>query len=328
VAQQSGRKFIYEIAEENQDVRLDLFLTSRSIGLSRSRVQALIRSGHITTNQAPSKPSYKLKAGDVVIVSVPLADTRVLEPQAVEFEVIHEDAALIILNKPPGLVVHPAPGHFSGTLAHGLLRHCQDLSGIGGAMRPGIVHRLDKDTSGLMVVAKTDQAHACLAGQFKAGSVKKQYLALVHGRVKGSEGTIDLPIGRHPSKRKEMAVRASKGRQARTVWKKMMEFTSGFSLLSITPKTGRTHQIRVHLSHIGHPVVGDPVYGYKGDGWKRHPLYKKGLLPSVNRQMLHSARLGFTHPDGENYVEFEAPMPRDMKGALDVLKELDMGTRG
>ena len=321
---ESGRIFFYEITDESQHIRLDIFLSSRPNDLSRSRIHALIKDGDVKVNNYPSKPSYRLKAGDQVSLSIPPPTISVLEPEAINFNVIHEDASLIVLNKPAGVVVHPAPGHLKGTLVHGLLEHCTDLSGIGGSMRPGIVHRLDKDTSGLMVVAKDDLTHNSLAKQFKAGTIKKQYLALVHGRVKGDEGKIDLPISRHPKKRKKMSVMPLKGKRALTIWQKICEFQIGFSLLSISIKTGRTHQIRVHLSHIGHPITGDPVYGYGRNWWKRHPLHQKGMLSQVNRQMLHSKCLGFKHPHDERYVEFEAPIPDDMEKILQDLKQLDL----
>lgn len=321
---ESDRAFFYEVPEDGQEIRLDVFLASRSIGLSRSRIRALIKSGDVRLNNCPSKPSYKLKAGDRVFLSIPPPSTQVPEPEAVEFGIIHEDGSLIVLNKPAGVVVHPAPGHATGTLVHGLLQHCQDLSGIGGQLRPGIVHRLDKDTSGLIVAAKSDRVHTFLAKQFKSGMVKKQYVALVHGGVKGEEGKIDLPIARHPGRRKEMSITLSRGKRALTQWRKTEEFQTGFSLLSISIKTGRTHQIRVHLSHIGHPVVGDPVYGYNRNWWKRHPALKKGMLPPIYRQMLHARRLGFIHPDLGRYLEFEAPLPDDMELVLCVLKCLDL----
>jgi 23S rRNA pseudouridine1911/1915/1917 synthase len=246
-----------------------------------------------------------------------------LEPEPVEFSVVYQDSSLIIVNKPPGLVIHPAPGHLRGTLVHGLLEHSRDLSGIGGILRPGIVHRLDKDTSGLLVVAKNDRAHGHLSAQFKAGEVKKRYLAIVHGIIRGSHGEIDLPIGRHPKRRKEMAVVSSGGRTALTTWQKMEELGGKFSILSVTPKTGRTHQIRVHLSHVGHPVVGDPVYGYRRQWWKKHFPEKNGPAPKVVRQMLHAETLGFIHPDSGVFCEFSAPMPTDMKDLIGVLKLLD-----
>lgn len=318
------KTFFYEISEGSLNMRLDFFLSTRSIDLSRSRIQALIKGGEVKVNDLPSKPSYRLKAGDCIVLTIPPPVSQALEPQAVDFDVIHEDDSLIILDKPPGVVVHPAPGHSTGTLVHGLLMHCRDLSGIGGVQRPGIVHRLDKDTSGLMVVAKDDHAHAFLSKQFKAGRVKKEYIALVHGKVKENDGTIDLPLARHPKNRKEMAVLREGGRRALTFWKKIHEFRAGFSLLSVVIKTGRTHQIRVHLSHEGHPVVGDSVYGYGRRWWQKQKLGKKGILPPIRRQMLHSMRLGFAHPDREQYLEFEAPFPEDMDRLVQALKKMDL----
>lgn len=306
------------------DIRLDVFLSSRLAGLSRSRIQSLIKSENVKVNNLPSKPSYRLRKRDRISYSIPAPASQVPDPEAVEFDIIHEDHSLLVLNKPPGLVVHPAPGHNTGTLVHGLLKRCGDLSEIGGVERPGIVHRLDKDTSGLLVVAKTDRAHSFLAEQFKSGRVKKQYAALVHGQISPDEGRIDFHIARHPTRRKQMSVTLNGGRRALTLWRVIEKFKSGFSLLSISIKTGRTHQIRVHLSHIGHPVVGDTVYGHGRKFWKRHVLCKKGVLPSVNRQMLHAKLLGFVHPDQERYLEFEAPLPDDMKYMVNALKWLDL----
>ena len=235
---------------------------------------------------------------------------------------IYEDSSLIVLNKPPGLVMHPSPGHSTGTLVHGLLHHCRDLSGIGGVSRPGIVHRLDKDTSGLLVVAKSDRVHNALAGQFKAGEVIKKYLALVHGIVHGDKGEIDLPIARHPKRRKEMSVVASGGKRAITFWKKIEELANEFSLLSVAPKTGRTHQIRVHLSHMGHPVLGDPVYGHRTSRWKKRFPSTPAVLAKIERQMLHAEILGFVHPGSNKYCEFHAPVPNDMAHLLKTLKRL------
>lgn len=317
----------YEIDHKSHNLRLDIFLTAQSNDLSRSRIQSLIRKGFVKVNNNSSKPGYRLKTGDHVLLTIPPPEIAALKPESVEFGILYEDDSLIVIDKPAGVVVHPAPGHNSGTLVHGLLKHCRDLSGIGGILRPGIVHRLDKDTSGLLVVAKNDKAHAFLSGQFKTGKVKKQYLALVQGRVMADEQEIDLPVSRHPKKRKEMAVALSGGKQALTRWKKIEEFQSGFSLLSITIKTGRTHQIRVHLSHIGHPIVGDPVYGYGRRWWNNHPLRKKGILPPIHRQMLHATRLGFIHPEEERYIEFESPIPDDMDRALLVLNWLELQTK-
>jgi 23S rRNA pseudouridine1911/1915/1917 synthase len=324
MSQHPARIFFCEITENNQNTRLDVFLFNSSIGLSRSRIQALIKEGQAKVNGSPSKPSHKMKAGDRVSLAIPPAAEMTLAPEDVDFQVIYEDNALIVLSKPAGVVVHPAPGHSTRTLVHGLLKHCKDLSGIGGTLRPGIVHRLDKNTSGLMVAAKNDSAHASLSEQFKAGSVKKQYLALIHGHLSGERGEIAFPIARHPVRRKEMAVVDAGGRHALSMWQKLMEFQSGFSLISVSIKTGRTHQIRVHLSYIGHPVAGDPVYGYRRDRRKKRSMPSSDLLPDFGRQMLHASRLGFVHPVTQDYVEFESALPYDMKHALDCLKSLDL----
>ncbi len=307
---------------------MDLFLASRSLDISRSRIQELIRQGAVTVNQDPSRASYRIRAGDHITIVIPPPSPTSFEPEPVAFEIIHEDASLLVVNKPAGLVVHPAAGHATGTLVHGLLWHCHDLSGIGGVTRPGIVHRLDKDTSGLMVVAKNDQAHASLARQFKSGEVKKEYKALVNGRVEGLEGKIDLPIGRHPRKRKKMAVALKRGKGAITLWWLMEHFKSGFSLISVTIKTGRTHQIRVHFANMGNPVVGDQVYGYGKNWWKGHPLWKEGILPLPRRQLLHAGSLGFRHPDTGRFVTFDVPIPEDMEEIIGHLREIDSRSPG
>ena len=314
--------FFYRIPDDCNNIRLDVFLSSCPVGLSRSKIQSLIKNGDVTVNNGPAKPSHKLIPGDHVIISIPPAPPPVLRPEAIEFEIIHEDESLIVVNKPAGLVVHPAPGHATGTLVQGLLMHCSGLSGLGGTMRPGIVHRLDKDTSGLLVVAKNDLVHRFLQRQFKSGMVKKQYSALVHGLIDGNEGKIDVPIGRHPRRRKEMAVTPSGEKQALTFWRKTEEFTGGFSLLRVTIKTGRTHQIRVHLSHTGHPIVGDPVYGPGRYWWKKNPLFQK-KAPPIKRQMLHAEYLGFVHPTENLYLEFEAPLPEDMLHGIKFLRDME-----
>lgn len=308
---------IFRVTVHDQNERLDQFLASHEAGLTRSRAQELIRRGCVRVNDGAVKSSYRLKTGDVIALSLPPARPYHLEPERVEFGVIHEDGSLIVVNKPAGVVIHPAPGHHTGTLVHGLLQHCRDLSGIGGELRPGIVHRLDKDTSGLMVVAKNDEAHAFLSDQFKAKKVTKQYLAIVHGILKGECGTIDLPIGRHPVRRKEMSVVPSGGRRAVTHWSKKEELSATFSLVVVTPMTGRTHQIRVHLAHAGYPIIGDPVYGYRKGWWKKH--FPRGQ-DRVGRQMLHAERIGFIHPESRVYCEFSAPVPEDMEKVLDLLR--------
>ena len=310
-----------DVPPESDEIRLDLFLAQQKIGLSRSRIQTLIREGLVKVNDSHSKPSHKLCPGDDVYVSIPAPASHPLEPEKIDFSVVFEDRSLIVINKPPGLVVHPAPGHHTGTLVHGLLYHCRDLSGIGGVLRPGIVHRLDKDTSGLMIAAKNDLAHGYLADQFKSGVIEKVYLALVHGRLKKRQGRIDLPIGRHPKKRKQMAVLESGGRPAVTFWNTVKEFQEGFSLLSVTIKTGRTHQIRVHLSHTGHPVVGDPVYGFGIRWWKKCFPPNKSSLRMPTRQMLHAGKLGFYHQERDARLVFEAPVPPDMEAFIGSLKE-------
>lgn len=315
-----GNSSFYSITDKDRDQRIDQFLASQVKGLTRSRAQGLIRDGFVKVNERPPRTSYRLKIGDHIRLFIPPIAPCRLEPEHIEFSIIHEDSSLVILSKPPGLVIHPAPGHSSGTLVHGLLQHCRDLSGIGGVLRPGIVHRLDKDTSGIMVVAKNDRAHSSLAEQFRDRTVKKRYLAIVHGTMRGEKGEIDLPIARHPKRRKEMTVLPSRGRKALTLWQKREEMGGNFSLLAVTPKTGRTHQIRVHLSFLGHPIVGDPVYGYKKDWWKKYlPLTNHSLLP-IKRQMLHAEALGFIHPDSGHYCEFNAPMPYDMEHTIKGLK--------
>jgi 23S rRNA pseudouridine1911/1915/1917 synthase len=314
---------LYEVSGDAHGVRLDVYLAEREGNLSRSRIQALIRAGHTTVNSEAERPGYRLKPGDRIELFIPPPEIPVLKPESVDFEIIYEDSGLIVVNKPAGIVVHPAPGHPGGTLVHGLLKRCGHFSGIGGELRPGIVHRLDKDTSGLLLVAKNDRVHTSLSRQFKSRTVKKQYVALVHGLMAAAGGEIDLPIARHPTKRKQMSVSNGGGRSALTLWKLQEAFDSGFSLLSIMLKTGRTHQIRVHLSHAGHPVVGDSVYGVGVNWWKRHPLHQRGEPPPVGRQMLHACRLGFIHPETGYYLEFSADLPDDMNHLLRILRDID-----
>lgn len=319
---ETDRVLFYHVSEEDGEQRVDTFLASRQQDLTRSRIQELIKEGYLEVNGLASKPSHRLKPGDHVRLAVPPVQPYPLEPEPVAFTPIHEDESIIVLNKPPGVVIHPAPGHSRGTLVHGLLHHCADLSGIGGALRPGIVHRLDKDTSGLMVVAKNDRAHACLSEQFKTGKVKKRYVAVVHGILKGDSGKIDLPISRHPRRRKEMSVATSGGKRALTRWRKQEELASRFTLISVAPKTGRTHQIRVHLAHWGHPILGDGVYGQGRNWWKRHVLAGNPALPAVERQMLHAECLGFIHPASGLYCEFRIPPPEDMTSLLEALRRI------
>jgi len=315
-----GATFLYDIGEREEGVRLDQFLVSRKLDLSRSRIQTLIKDGSVIVNRVIARPSYRVRAGDHVSLTIPPPSPPAVEPEPVDFAIVYEDAFVIVVDKPAGLVVHPAPGHATGTLVHGLLWHCGDLSGIGGVTRPGIVHRLDKDTSGLMVVAKNDMAHISLARQFKSGQVQKEYRTLVHGLMRGRKGVIDAPIARHARKRKEMAVVQGKGKEAVTHWWLLETFEAGFSSLRVLLKTGRTHQIRVHFSHLGHPVAGDPVYGYGKRWWKGHPLQKKGIIRPPKRQMLHARHLAFFHPENGRFMEFESSLPVDFRELLEGLR--------
>jgi 23S rRNA pseudouridine1911/1915/1917 synthase len=256
--------------------------------------------------------------GDLVSGTIPAAEPLSLKPEALPLSILFEDPSIIVINKPAGMVVHPAAGNLSGTLVNALLYHCKDLSGINGVIRPGIVHRLDKDTSGIMVVAKEDQSYHHLSRQFKNRTVQKVYLAIAYGQFDRDEGIIDAAIGRHPSERKRMSTRAKKGRAAVTRWR-VVEQLRGFSLLEILPQTGRTHQIRVHLTSIGHPILGDPVYGRKNkEGAIQDPLLKE-CVKRMGRQALHARRLGFIHPRNGERVEFVAPIPDDMKEVLECL---------
>jgi 23S rRNA pseudouridine1911/1915/1917 synthase len=290
-----GKRSSYLAETTDINLRIDSFLSAKNLDLTRSRIQALIRDGHIKVNNSYVKTSYRLRAGDSIELILPPSQPYQLNPEPINLSIVYEDSSIIILDKPPGLVIHPAPGHKEGTLVHGLLHYCDDLSGIGGLMRPGIVHRLDKDTSGLLVVAKNDIAHNFLSNQFKNGLIKKRYFALVHGIPDRNEGRIDLPISRNPVKRKEMTI-SSKGKRAITEWRVEKTLSDRFALLSVIIKTGRTHQIRVHMSHIGHPVIGDPVYGYKNSWWKKNNIPVDVIQDLIKRQMLHSAYLAFTPP--------------------------------
>jgi 23S rRNA pseudouridine1911/1915/1917 synthase len=314
-----GLSFSIRVTQKDQGRRLDQFLSEADLNLSRSHAKNLIQKHHILLNQKPTKPSAHLKAGDRISGSLPPPESFSLQPEPLPLTILYEDPFLIVIDKPSGLVVHPAYGNPSGTLVNALLYHCQDLAGINGVLRPGIVHRLDKDTSGVMVVAKEDEAFHHLTKQFRNRTVEKVYLAIVYGKFGQNEGLIDSAIGRHPSERKRMSTRTRKGRAAVTRWKKVEEFDS-CTLLEIYPQTGRTHQIRVHLSSIGHPVLGDPLYGRKGRPGAIHdPVLKEGVK-RLNRQALHARRLEFTHPRTGERVKFVSPIPVDMNDVLGWLR--------
>jgi len=313
--------FTFTVARAEAGVRIDAFLSAHIPAVSRSRAAALVAEGRVTVGGAVKKPGYRLRQGDVVAGRVPdpepLADHL---PEPIALDILYEDADIVVVNKPAGLVVHPAPGHGSGTLVNALLHHCPDLGGIGGQLRPGIVHRLDKETSGALVAAKNAQAQERLATQFKNRSVQKTYLALVWGDFNGAEGRIDLPLGRHPTLRKKMSTRSRRPRTAETCWRVKQRF-GGATLLEVAIHTGRTHQIRVHLAAIGRPVAGDAVYGGKKKKGGEKPIPR--LLAGARRQMLHAWRLSITHPVTGQKMAFEAPLPKDFAGLLEKLRALN-----
>jgi 23S rRNA pseudouridine1911/1915/1917 synthase len=302
------------VTAEHDGLRLDRYLADAVNGLSRSRIQQLIRDGRVTLGGKPAKPSVAIREGDAVMVEIPpLADAS---PAAEEIplEIVYQDEDLAVINKPAGLVVHPAPGHAGGTLVNALLHHLPDLSGIGGERRPGIVHRLDRGTSGLMVVAKNDFAHEALAEQFHDREVEKDYVALVWGVVQAGR-RIDLPIGRDPVQRQKMSARARRSRTAVTRIVRARSF-KGVSLLRVSIHSGRTHQIRVHLSAIGHPIVGDSLYG----GLRRRIPGDLRALARLDHPFLHAERLAFRHPRDGRPLEFTAPLPADLQAALDGIR--------
>lgn len=273
---------------------------------SRTQVQQWIRGGYVRVNGKEVKANYKLQAGDRLEVSIPEPEEMALEPENLPLDIIYEDSDVIVINKPRGMVVHPAPGHASGTVVNALLYHCKDLSGINGVMRPGIVHRIDKDTSGLLMAAKNDLAHASLAEQLKAHTVNRKYKAVVHGVVSHERGTIDAPIGRDPSDRKMFTVTDRNSKHAITHFV-LLEQMHAHSLLELKLETGRTHQIRVHMKYIGHPLVGDPVYS-------------QSKRSGIDGQALHAGVLGFEHPRNKQWLEFEAPLPEEMNKLLERVR--------
>ncbi len=295
---------------EAAGLRLDAWLAQALPELSRSRLQALIGEGHVTRDGRPVKPDARLLPGQTFHVTIPLPAPATPQPQEIALDIVFEDEAIVVLDKPAGLVVHPAPGHAAGTLVNALLHHCEDLGGIGGVERPGIVHRLDKETSGLMVVAKNDAAMAGLVAQFKSGGVRKVYLALAHGIPVRTEGTLDTLIGRHSRDRKRMAVVARNGKRAVTRYAVKRVFQDA-CLIEATIETGRTHQIRVHLAHLGHPIIGDPLYGSHSRD--------RAIADCPARQMLHAARLAFAHPVSGKPLAFSKPPPPDMQALIATL---------
>jgi 23S rRNA pseudouridine1911/1915/1917 synthase len=301
------------VPDEREGQRLDHFLVEMVSNTSRSRLNSLIRNGFVLVDGASTKPGNRLKGGERIEVTLPPPEPIAIEPEEVEFTVLHEDDDLLVIAKPPGVVVHPASGHKKGTLVHGLLAHCANLSGISGVERPGIVHRLDKDTSGLIVVAKSDNAHQALVELFKTRQVKKVYRAIVVGRPVTQKGRISGAIGRHRSNRKKMAVLQHGGREAVTCWSVLQECADILTYLEVRPETGRTHQIRVHMAHLGHFVAGDALYGNK----QQKQINDKYC---IKRQCLHAYSLSFTHPVTGKWLEFISPVWPDMQAILEEIK--------
>jgi 23S rRNA pseudouridine1911/1915/1917 synthase len=300
--------------------RLDCFLAEALPELSRSQLKRLIDEGMVTLNAAAAKAGTKLKGGEEVAVTLPEPVPTETLSQDIPLTVLYEDSQLIVIDKPAGMVVHPAPGHSQDTLVNALLHHCQDLSGIGGELRPGIVHRLDKDTSGVMVATKTDAAHQHLARQFKDHSINRRYVALVHGLLPSTKGTVDKTIGRHPTQRKKMSTGSRHGRHAVTHWRVLQAYEEDrLSLVELRLETGRTHQIRVHLADLQHPVLADPVYGGNRLKTLKDPELRR-LATSLGRQALHARLLGFVHPVSGEYLESSSAVPTDMHLIIDYLE--------
>jgi 23S rRNA pseudouridine1911/1915/1917 synthase len=310
--------FVFTVPADSDGIRLDRFLVSMLAEHSRSQIQRLIKEGNVQVGPRPAKSNHAVKTGDRVTVVVPEAVEPTPRPEPLPLPILFQDRDLIVVDKPAGMVVHPAAGHAGGTLVNALLHHVDDLSGIGGEKRPGIVHRLDRGTSGLMVVAKNDAAHEELARQFHDREVEKEYVALVWGEVQAGR-RIDAAIGRDPSNRKKMSARARRAREAVTRIVKAEHFGRLLTLAHVAIQTGRTHQIRVHLSAIGHPVVGDALYG----GVHRRVPGDLRAVTHLDRPFLHAARLAFTHPSENRRMEFVSELPDDLQHVLDELRTDD-----
>jgi 23S rRNA pseudouridine1911/1915/1917 synthase len=304
LTQETAIPEFHEFTVEVSESRLDQYLAGLDTGMTRSQLSRLIVEGQALVNGRPAKPSSKVRAGDSVSLSVPPPRPTGVVAQDIPVTVVYQDESVVVIDKPAGLAVHPGPGHPDMTLVNALLAMCPDIQGIGGEIRPGIVHRLDKDTSGLMMVAKTHQAHNDLSAQIKARQVTKGYLALVEGSLKSTEGKVDAPVGRHPRRRTRMAVVVG-GKEARTNYKVRQELR-GHSLVELYLETGRTHQIRVHMAHLGHPLVGDTTYGHASH--------------LVDRHFLHAFHLGFKHPITGEPLDFKIDLPPDLTPAIDALR--------
>lgn len=298
------------VPAEAQGVRIDKFLSEACDGLSRSYLQKLLKSELVEVDKRTVKNSYKLSAGERIEFEVPEAAEPEIKAEDIPLDIIHEDSDIILVNKPKGMVVHPAAGHYSQTLVNGLMYHCRNgLSGINGVLRPGIVHRIDMDTTGVLIVCKNDFAHNAIAEQLKVHSITRKYFAIVHGVIQEDEGTVDAPIGRHPVDRKKMSINRKNGKEAVTHYRVLERFRQ-FTYVECQLETGRTHQIRVHMASIGHPLLGDSVYGPSKSPFK------------LQGQTLHAGVLGIVHPRTGNYMEFSAPLPEYFSELLDKLRKI------
>ncbi|HIE51689.1 MAG TPA: RluA family pseudouridine synthase [Armatimonadetes bacterium] len=316
----SPRRHRLQVPPERAGKRLDVFVAEAVPGLTRSRAKHLIREGQVTVAGRPTKPSHRVAAGEEITVLVPPPRRISVEAEDIPLDIVYEDADLILINKPAGLVTHPAPGSPRHTVVNAVLAHCRDLSGVGGALRPGIVHRLDKNTSGLLLIAKNDFAHQRLTEQLRTRTACRHYLALLYGDLPEEELTVDAPLGRHPIERTRMAV-VPTGRPARTTFRVQERF-GDFTLVEARLHTGRTHQVRVHSAYIGHPVVGDPLYGRRS-ARRRAPAHESELLRLLTQlrgQALHAQRLIFAHPRTGEVREFTAPLPEDFARLLAYLR--------
>lgn len=307
----------FSLTPEDVGERLDRYVTRLLPTYSRSYVQQLIDEQQIVVDGRAAKAGYRLRAGNRISVSLPPPKPSALLPQPIALDILYEDVYLLVVNKSAGMVVHPSPGNASGTLVNAVLAHCTHLSGIGGIERPGIVHRLDKDTSGVIVVAKDDATHRGLAGLFADRQVKKRYLAVVHGNIRDVDGVIDAAVGRHPVHRQQMSTHTRVGRHAVTEFRVLERFGS-YTLVELSPRTGRTHQIRVHMAAVGHPLLGDPTYGHSQRVLQRSPLAHQ--LAWFRRQALHAWSLGLVHPATGEWLECHAPLPADLEEVLAILR--------
>ncbi len=306
--EKSIKKLCLQAEAAYEGLRIDKYLAEVMTDYSRSFLQKQLKDKNVTVNGCPVKASYKVSEDDEIAVAIPASQEPDILPQDIPLDILYEDEQLLVVNKPKGMVVHPSAGHYSDTLVNALMFHCRgQLSGINGVLRPGIVHRIDMDTTGALVVCKTDLAHQSLAAQLKEHSITRRYRAIVHGNLKDSQGTVEGPIGRHPVERKKMAVNVAKGKEAITHYR-VLEQLKGYTYVECQLETGRTHQIRVHMSSIGHPLLGDLVYGPK-----------KCPFPSLKGQTLHAMVLGFLHPVTGEYMEFQAPLPEYFETLLKKL---------